>query len=422
MPELSLDSMGPDQILSILRRGLRSNVEEVDEGWRFSSGYSMNASENMLSKEEMDILLAEVTGLSLDNGARVTRTEAEVIVRLEAPSRARAFADESEHEVDDPEALVTYRIGAPTPAYALVIGLNFKRARIRSPYFSGGVRPPRELDYLSVPEAFAKASRLTSVRLTFASPMSQERALALIDSFLFSLSYNTGVAHVRVRDLDSLGLRHRATLFRRARLQDIDPPRRIVNGELLAHYQQALASDSPVLAYLSFYHVLEHWFSDVYLDKTAKKVQERITSPAFSYRSKADMFSLVELISRDVTARKDEISFDERVALHLVLAKYLQMSDLVTSINDLEPDLIPLYGSVQEFSGGKAIDFSASKSTVLKQLTHRVYETRNALVHRKSRRESIYRSFVDDASLRRELPLLQFLAEQVIIASGELLK
>lgn len=102
------------------------------------------------------------------------------------------------------------------------------------------------------------------------------------------------------------------------------------------------------------------------------------------------------------------------------------MAHLRTRIEEIER-------GAQEFYEREKCPFTQKKTTVdwssdddaLKAIVKRVYETRNALIHSKDRDDTNsyrYRPYKDEKKLRKELPLIQALAEQVIIGSGKVLK
>jgi hypothetical protein len=69
-----------------------------------------------------------------------------------------------------------------------------------------------------------------------------------------------------------------------------------------------------------------------------------------------------------------------------------------------------------EFSGGNEVDIQdADEEGVFKLLTRRIYSTRNALVHSKDSDKSKYTPFKDDRILVKEVPLMRFIAEMVVL-------
>ena len=69
-----------------------------------------------------------------------------------------------------------------------------------------------------------------------------------------------------------------------------------------------------------------------------------------------------------------------------------------------------------EFSGGIEFDLDdADHEKILKSLTKRIYATRNSLVHSKDGDKSRYTPFRDDRVLVKEVPLMRFISEMVIL-------
>lgn len=46
---------------------------------------------------------------------------------------------------------------------------------------------------------------------------------------------------------------------------------------------------------------------------------------------------------------------------------------------------------------------------------------KNSIVHSKSGEKAVYSPFVDDDALRKEIPLLRYIAEEIIIKTSSLL-
>jgi len=175
-----------------------------------------------------------------------------------------------------------------------------------------------------------------------------------------------------------------------------------------------------MLSYLSFYHIAEHWFEEIFLDNVANTLKVRISSPGFSARRNKDLRDLISIVSKAVKTRDDElVQINEETALFLTLEKFVNPSAIEDALKNYDSELLSyIQSSVVAFSGGDKVDFSNEPSNVLKQLTRRIYKTRNALVHRKSGSRGRFTPFADDHLLGRELPLMRFIAEQIVINSG----
>lgn len=76
------------------------------------------------------------------------------------------------------------------------------------------------------------------------------------------------------------------------------------------------------------------------------------------------------------------------------------------------------------FSKGDKIDLTNLENIKLnKKIAARIYKTRNSLVHSKSndgrlKDRGIYESFSDSVELSKEIPLMRFIAEEIIINSA----
>jgi len=183
----------------------------------------------------------------------------------------------------------------------------------------------------------------------------------------------------------------------------------------------ALSSDVSFLSYLSFYHIFEHYFESVFNDDLIETVKRELTSPSFSYKRKNDIAVLIKKVSKAVQLRGENQSFNEQAALKLTLEKYVVVDTLKADLESYKSGQTDYYKlNKVTFSEGDTIDFDEiDKEKIIAQIAKRVYKTRNSLVHSKDGDKSKYTPFHDDKQLLPELPLLQFMAEQVIINSSE---
>ena len=74
-------------------------------------------------------------------------------------------------------------------------------------------------------------------------------------SFLFNLGYNTDISYLPSSSVESLTRRIRIGRLRRSKIEDIEPPKRRYENDLILFYQKGISSESVDLQYLSFYHV-----------------------------------------------------------------------------------------------------------------------------------------------------------------------
>ncbi|MEZ9269515.1 hypothetical protein AB9R79_23595, partial [Vibrio splendidus] len=130
----------------------------------------------------------------------------------------------------------------------------------------------------------------------------------------------------------------------------------------------------------------------------------------------------IKTISKSLQIRNESISFSEINALVLTLEKFVDFSSIKEKLNDYDPDLVDFYRTSKcEFSGGNIVNFNL-ETPDLKNLANRIYFTRNAIVHSKDSDKSKYIPFKHDRILVKEIPLLRFVAEEIIINSSELMQ
>ena len=150
-------------------------------------------------------------------------------------------------------------------------------------------------------------------------------------------------AFVSVRSLEEVVRRTRLRRIRRVKLDDLDPPRRIYDSDLVSHYQMGVATDSPLLEYLSYYHVAEHFFEAVFEDDLITHVRTALTQPGFSFRRKPDVRALIKLVRAKSRFQREDVTFSEPEALRLVLAKYVDIESIRGKLDTLEESLVPYY-------------------------------------------------------------------------------
>jgi ATP-dependent helicase/DNAse subunit B len=175
-----------------------------------------------------------------------------------------------------------------------------------------------------------------------------------------------------------------------------------------------------MLQYISYYHVAEHWFENIYQDDLVEQIQLAITSPEFSYKRKKDVRQLIRKISKAVQLRNDELVIDERVALRLTLSRYVDISQLISELRNFDAGLLDYYANhVVGFCNADKVVFDQNDiSNIFISLANRIYKTRNALVHSKEGSKGKFVPFSDDQELIPEVPLVRFIAEQIITASS----
>ena len=271
-------------------------------------------------------------------------------------------------------------------------------------------------------EILRRAIRILTVRIDSSKqrpPLELERHL---NAFLFQITYNIDAALVPLKSFEDLVRSGRLEGMRRGSLTELDPPRRLYLPDLVYHYQLATATESAALAYLSLFHVAEHFFEEIFSDDLVEKVRSRLTQPDFSYKRKKDISALIKQVGKAIQLRDERVVFSEQEALRLTLTRFVDLPQLIADLDQFDPTIVKYYGANKvAFSGADEVDLRGPPADAIKQLASRVYRIRNSIVHSKESERSKYMPFRDDRLLSKELPLLRFVAEQITISNSSVL-
>lgn len=235
------------------------------------------------------------------------------------------------------------------------------------------------------------------IRVTFARPLALRisgfhasdlrdavvRTDALIDDALFTIACAAEIPlmaanewpapeYTRTRQLDKLARRQLTA-------------QRPYDGDLVKLYQAGLASPIPAQQFSSFYQVLETFFQDVQNAPVYASLQSIFNHPNFE-ASDANIKRIVELVQ----------AYDDNRTpaqmLELLIRQYVDSTAIKEQIEQAS-------GSAEETIGSMAQRLAATREAILRS-------SENALPMR-----------VDDPTLKRDVRLIRFLAEQVILAT-----
>lgn len=205
-------------------------------------------------------------------------------------------------------------------------------------------------------------------------------------------------------------------------------PHYFYKQELIEQYNMALLSSDPFIKFIGFYHIMEHFYEDVYNEDMIHNVQKIIQHPGFSSKRKREVIKLIDMIKKKTRQNREELIGNELEALELTLKKYVDINDLVNELTEYDADIVNYYKLNEvSFSSGDAVDLrDVTNDKLYKKLASRIYKTRNSLVHNKSNEtrlndRGIYKPFADNKELLREIPLMRYISEAIIIGSATML-
>lgn len=258
-------------------------------------------------------------------------------------------------------------------------------------------------------------------------PKSKDNFQSRAQSFLFNLAYNYDYVLKPVNEYEDLFPKRISSNRRRLRkLEDMEAPQLSFNQELVEQYYMSLISEDPFVKFIGFYHIMEHFFEDVYNEELLSNVQNIIRHPGFSSKRKKDVAKIIDLIKNKTKQNKEDFSGSELEALELTLKKFINITELNNYLTEYDVTIIDYYKTNEvSFSKGDMIDLrDIANEKLFKKLAARIYKTRNALVHSKSnegriRERGIYNPFEDKKQLLMEIPLMRYISETIIINNSQ---
>lgn len=419
----------PDTIAKLLR----AKIERTDGAIVFHLELSGHQFAIPLQDGEIDDLERRLHELTeFHETALVSTGTYEALVSIESPFGPFGRGLREGIKVEDQENGLIYELGPPSDEYTVFIVSTVTDRDIpfvaRNVLLALAFRPalgtgeatelPGALELVrrSLPRAYT--ARVHCHRSRTPTQLSD-----LCNSFLFHVAYNLDLAAVQASSFGDYWRRGRLARARRSKPDELPPPHRLYRADLTYHYQLAAATESPVLAYLSLYHVAEHFFELVFNEDLIARVRARLTGPGFSHKRNRDVGQLIKEIQTRLKVRAETVTFNEQEALRLTLTKFVAFDDLHDRVQRYDKALIPHYRDQPvAFCDGDPVDLaSGDPSTIASALARRIYRTRNAIVHSKEGERARFVPFQHDAVLAKEVPLLRFVAEDIIIGASELI-
>ena len=265
--------------------------------------------------------------------------------------------------------------------------------------------------------------RIDTIKINSSAKKNKVEFEKLCYSYIYNLGLNLDFPIYPLRFFEEFASRARIRM-RRANPDEIEPPKRFYVNDLVLYYQRAISSESLDNQFLSFYHILEHFFDGVYNEELISSIQKEISKGTFSYKREKDIKKLIEVIKQKLKYKNEEFLLQEDEALILTLKKFINnIESLKDELNGFDPDLINYYKTTEViFSKGNKVNFDvANNDEVFKNLANRIYLTRNAIVHSKEtgKEKNKYLPFTHDRYLIKENILMRIIAESVIFESSK---
>jgi hypothetical protein len=385
----------------------------------------------ILSKSQINQIIENLNTLEVDNQIELfDNNHYEVIVRNE-----QFFRIEREISQIDSVNNIEYKIGKPSYRYLIFFLINLgKQNTLR--IFGDRIFPHRLRRLLAIDNEdegclsdknvldviTSLVPRLDTLQIKSENSSKKSEFEQLMYSFLFNLSYNLDYTILPMRFIDEFTQPYRMGSLRKANISEIEPPKRRYSNELILYYQKGVSSESIDHQFLSFYHILEHFFEKIYNDEIIHSIKNELTKPSFSYKRNKDLAGLITLIQSRLKYKNEELLLNELRALELTLIKFVEdLPNLKSELKVISPKLIDYFKTtIVPFSNGNKVNFESSNSNeIYSNLAKRIYYTRNSIVHSKETDKSKYTPFRDDKDLLKEIYLLRLVAEIVIFGDSK---
>lgn len=241
-------------------------------------------------------------------------------------------------------------------------------------------------------------------------------------AFVFEFMYKTGNSLVEFLNIEDMFQINYVMRNRLDRIKIDTPPLRRYNADVVAYYKQGLASNDPYIKFISFYHVMEYFYDEVFKKKLITDLKNKITHPDFSYKNEEKIYEIALFVKNRMRMNDETGQGNELESLKYVLNKYISIDELKERINSIDIDAINYYRNNKvSFCDAPTISWSDSEG-VFNTIAKRIYFTRNSLVHSKSgKNKQRYRPYKDENKLKLEIPLVKAVAEAIIINSSEII-
>lgn len=169
---------------------------------------------------------------------------------------------------------VSYLLGYPTAEYSLYLLMLFKDSMQQSQehnysIFSMRLRRPFESLYNvtnnTLENVLTKMIGVFSLKIQNSGDHKTiNQFKEMKTSFVFEFIYRARVSLVEFPDIYDMFFIKRVIHSRLDEMPIDTPPLRKYNADVVDYYKQALASNDPYIKYISFYHVMEYFYDEVF--------------------------------------------------------------------------------------------------------------------------------------------------------------
>lgn len=408
-------------------------AEENDEDISicFQSRYQEIRGENnndiVILNSELHELYDRVNALSNENMELFSQNSYEVAVDFEFPIFRRERSPIISEDVTNGIKYTLGYFSAEYSAFLLLMDAQNNQIGRRAPFpmlFNRFFELRRFLDDeqpLTLRCLLPQMMRGLSLKIETGKTMGISAFRSYKTSFIFQFMYRSGRALVEFQSINEMFHLTRASRERIDFEQLGTPPLREYLSDVVDYYKMALSTPDPYIRFISFYHVMEYFYDEVFRKKLIADIRERITNPGFSYKNDDKIYEVALFVKHRLKMNDESGQGNELESLKFVLNEFVPIDELKNRISEIEPTAVNYYQSNKvTFCNAPAIPWTDAPG-VYTQIARRIYYVRNSLIHSKSgKNQDRYKPYKDESKLQKEIPLAQTIAELIIINSSSI--
>jgi hypothetical protein len=240
-------------------------------------------------------------------------------------------------------------------------------------------------------------------------------------AYVFELMYKSEFAIIEQSDLEMI-FPARELARDRIDITTLETiPHREYISDVVDYYRLAISSADSYIKFISFYHVMEYFYDEVYRKKIVEELQEKITHPDFSYRNEDKVYEIATFVKNRMHMNDESGQGDELESLKYVLKEYVDIEQLKEKVKAIDAESVQYYQNTKvSFCKAPIIPWNDAEG-VYTHIAKRIYYTRNSLIHSKSgKNRDRYKPYSDEKVLQCEIPLVKVIAEMIIINSSKI--
>lgn len=263
--------------------------------------------------------------------------------------------------------------------------------------------------------------RIYSIKIISSNQWDIEEARKKKVAYSFELMYKTGLAILESNNLDEIF----SIKFMEKISSNFDElevvPHREYRNDVIDYYRLALSSNDPYIKFISFYHIIEYFYDEIFKQRIIDDLQDKLTQPDFSYKNGEKLYNIAKFIKNRMKMNDELGNGNELESLRFVLEEFVNIEDLKVKLNNIDKKIVTYYNEKKvSFCKAPTVQWADSKG-VYTSISKRIYSVRNALIHSKSgKNDERYKPYKDEKSLQMEIPLIKVIAEMVIISSSKI--